>query len=200
MLDVDVLSGAVNSIGGTKGHQTHEQSVPDEEHPHAFKQATKYWNNIPLAEINGAEKQVNSWDRKAEIMSIQIWKEIRQPYLETATAAAVTSSGSSLATAPSDSIFALCETEHPFRQTSVWKVILVGLLEISNILQGTGRLIHSHFICNLQLTRGTWIMAISTSSISHGAWDWTGYRKKRVLQSISTRHCPGSLRVFLARL
>ena len=56
-LDVDVLPGAVNSIGGTKGCQAHEQSVPDEEHPHAYNQATKYSNNIPTTERNILEKE-----------------------------------------------------------------------------------------------------------------------------------------------
>ena len=45
--DVDILSGSENSIGGTKGHQTHKQSIPDEEDPQAFNQSTKYLNNIP---------------------------------------------------------------------------------------------------------------------------------------------------------
>ena len=50
LLDVDILSGAVNSIGGTEGGQAHKQNIPDEEHPHAFNQATKYWTSIPLIE------------------------------------------------------------------------------------------------------------------------------------------------------
>ena len=56
-LDVDVLPGAVNNIGGTKGCQAHEQNVPDEEHPHAYNQATKYSNNIPSTERNVLENE-----------------------------------------------------------------------------------------------------------------------------------------------